>query len=136
MSKSIKSVAIIGAGLMGRQIAGELISCGVNVLLLELSPPKGPRDAWLKKSMKAMKKDQPSPYLSESDLSDAADHYPPISSDDFSETIQREQVQILPCPAPKVLSCFFSLATTVRMLYLYSIVWNTTGNGGETAVLH
>ena len=68
MTTSINKVAIIGAGLMGRQIAGELVSAGVDVLLLELAPPKGPRDAWLKKSLKAMKKDVPSPYLSESDL--------------------------------------------------------------------
>ena len=66
----LRRAAVLGAGVMGRAIAGHLANCGLDVLLLDLpakdsAPGDAPdvRNAIVLDAMKALPKDKPSPIV-------------------------------------------------------------------------
>jgi len=62
MSKTIiKKVAILGAGVMGAQIAAHLVNCGVRVVLFDLAAKEGDKSSVAKKAIKAFRKQNPAP---------------------------------------------------------------------------
>ncbi len=73
MGKGIRKVAVLGAGVMGSGIAAHVANAGVNVLLLDIVPPKvGPgddprsrafRDRFAAGARENLKKQKPSPIM-------------------------------------------------------------------------
>ncbi len=62
MSKFIvKHAAVLGAGVMGAQIAAHLANAGVPVMLFDLAAPQGDRDGIVKKALAGLKKLEPAP---------------------------------------------------------------------------
>jgi len=69
MSKlAIRKVAILGAGVMGSQIAAHMVNANVETLLFELPSPKGDPNSNVLKALEALKKLEPSPLASASKL--------------------------------------------------------------------
>ena len=60
----IKSVAVLGSGVMGSAIACHVAQCGAEVLLLDLPSEEGPRDAIAAGHLKKSLKGKPSPIYS------------------------------------------------------------------------
>ena len=62
MSKfSVKQVAILGAGVMGAQIAAHLVNVGVPVLLFDLPAKEGPKNGIVSRAVEGLKKLKPAP---------------------------------------------------------------------------
>ncbi|MGX9694280.1 3-hydroxyacyl-CoA dehydrogenase/enoyl-CoA hydratase family protein [Achromobacter anxifer] len=62
MSKFVvKHVAVLGAGVMGAQIAAHLANAGVPVTLFDLAAPEGDRNGTVKKALAGLKKLEPAP---------------------------------------------------------------------------
>ena len=62
MSKIIiKKVAVLGAGVMGAQIAAHLVNCGVRVILFDLAAKEGDKSSVAKNAIKAFRKQKPAP---------------------------------------------------------------------------
>ena len=62
MSKFVvKHVAVLGAGVMGAQIAAHLANAGVPVTLFDLAAPEGDRNGIVKKALAGLKKLEPAP---------------------------------------------------------------------------
>jgi len=62
MSKfSVKQVAVLGAGVMGAQIAAHLVNVGVPVLLFDLAAKEGPRNGIVSRAVEGLKKLKPAP---------------------------------------------------------------------------
>ena len=66
----VRRAAVLGAGVMGRAIAGHLANCGLDVLLLDLpaegttpGDDPGARNALVLQALKALPKDRPSPIV-------------------------------------------------------------------------
>lgn len=59
----IKRVAVIGAGVMGSGIAAQVANAGVPVLLLDIVPPEGPRNALAQGAIERMLKADPAPFM-------------------------------------------------------------------------
>jgi 3-hydroxyacyl-CoA dehydrogenase len=59
----VKKVAILGAGVMGAQIAAHLANADVAVLLFDLASPQGDASALAKKAIDALKKMTPAPFI-------------------------------------------------------------------------
>ena len=66
----VRRAAVLGAGVMGRAIAGHLANCGLDVLLLDLpakdtsdGDPPARRNAMVLDALKALPKDKPSPIV-------------------------------------------------------------------------
>lgn len=57
----VKKVAVLGAGVMGSQIAAHLVNCGVRVVLFDLAAKEGDKSAIAKKAIKAFRKQKPAP---------------------------------------------------------------------------
>lgn len=57
----IRQVAILGAGVMGAQIAAHCVNAGFKTLLFDLPAVKGPRNALVEKSIAQMAKINPAP---------------------------------------------------------------------------
>ena len=57
----IKRVAILGAGVMGAQIAAHMVNCGVRVVLFDLPAKEGPKSANINKAIAAFRKQKPAP---------------------------------------------------------------------------
>ena len=57
----IKRVAVLGAGVMGAQIAAHLINCGIRVVLFDLPAKEGDKSAIAKKAIQAFRKQKPAP---------------------------------------------------------------------------
>lgn len=65
MSKFVvKHVAVLGAGVMGAQIAAHLANVGVPVTLFDLASPEGDRNGIVKKALAGLKKLEPAPLAS------------------------------------------------------------------------
>lgn len=60
-TKKIKKVAILGAGVMGAQIAAHFSNAGIPTLLFDLAAPKGPKNGMVNKAIAALKKLKPAP---------------------------------------------------------------------------
>jgi 3-hydroxyacyl-CoA dehydrogenase len=57
----VRKVAILGAGVMGAQIAAHLVNCRVPVLLFDLPAKDGPKNAIVIKAIENLKKLKPAP---------------------------------------------------------------------------
>ncbi|MCX7256653.1 MAG: 3-hydroxyacyl-CoA dehydrogenase/enoyl-CoA hydratase family protein [Polaromonas sp.] len=57
----VKKVAVLGAGVMGAQIAAHLVNCRVPVLLFDLSAKDGPKNAIATRAIENLKKLTPAP---------------------------------------------------------------------------
>ena len=59
--ESISTVAVLGAGVMGAQIAAHCVNAGVNVILFDLPAKEGPPNGIVNKALDGLKKLEPSP---------------------------------------------------------------------------
>jgi len=57
----IRKVAVLGAGVMGAQIAAHLVNCKVPVILFDLPAKEGPRNGIVSKAVDGLKKLKPAP---------------------------------------------------------------------------
>ncbi len=57
----VRQVAVLGAGVMGAQIAAHLVNVGVPVVLFDLPAPEGPKSAIALKAIDNLKKLKPAP---------------------------------------------------------------------------
>ncbi|MDD5295728.1 MAG: 3-hydroxyacyl-CoA dehydrogenase/enoyl-CoA hydratase family protein [Rhodocyclaceae bacterium] len=58
----IRKVAVLGAGVMGAQIAAHLANAGVPVLLFDLAPSEGDGNGVVRKALDGLKKLKPAPF--------------------------------------------------------------------------
>ena len=58
---NVKKVAVLGAGVMGAQIAAHLVNCKVPVLLFDLPAKEGPKNGIVTRAVEGLKKLKPSP---------------------------------------------------------------------------
>jgi 3-hydroxyacyl-CoA dehydrogenase len=58
---SVRKVAVLGAGVMGAQIAAQLVNCKVPVVLFDLPAKEGPKSGIAVKAIDNLKKLKPSP---------------------------------------------------------------------------
>ena len=59
----IQKVAVIGSGVMGSQIAAHVTNAGIPVLLLDIVPKEGDRNALTKNAVERLLKTDPSPFM-------------------------------------------------------------------------
>ena len=57
----VRKVAVLGAGVMGAQIAAHLVNCRVPVVLFDLAAREGPKNGIVAKAVEGLKKLKPSP---------------------------------------------------------------------------
>ncbi len=57
----VKKVAVLGAGVMGAQIAAHLVNVKVPVVLFDLPAKEGPKNGVVNKAVEGLKKQKPSP---------------------------------------------------------------------------
>jgi 3-hydroxyacyl-CoA dehydrogenase len=57
----VRKVAVLGAGVMGAQIAAHLVNCKVPVVLFDLPAKEGPRNGIVTKAIEGLKKLKPAP---------------------------------------------------------------------------
>ena len=57
----VRKVAVLGAGVMGAQIAAHLVNCKVPVLLFDLPAKEGPKNGIVTKAVEGLKKLKPAP---------------------------------------------------------------------------
>jgi 3-hydroxyacyl-CoA dehydrogenase len=57
----VRKVAVLGAGVMGAQIAAHLVNCRVPVVLFDLAAPQGPKNGIVTKAIDNLKKLKPAP---------------------------------------------------------------------------
>jgi 3-hydroxyacyl-CoA dehydrogenase len=57
----VKKVAVLGAGVMGAQIAAHLVNCRVPVVLFDLPAKEGPKNGIVSKAIEGLKKLKPAP---------------------------------------------------------------------------
>ena len=57
----VRKVAVLGAGVMGAQIAAHLVNCQVPVVLFDLPAREGPKNGIVSKAVEGLKKLKPSP---------------------------------------------------------------------------
>ncbi len=57
----VRKVAVLGAGVMGAQIAAHLVNCKVPVILFDLPAKEGPKNSIVIKAIEGLKKLKPSP---------------------------------------------------------------------------
>ena len=57
----VKKVAVLGAGVMGAQIAAHLVNVKVPVVLFDLPAQDGPKNGLVTKAVEGLKKLKPSP---------------------------------------------------------------------------
>ena len=60
---TINQAAVIGSGVMGSQIAAHLTNAGVPVLLLDIVPKEGERNAYAKGALEKLAKADPAPFM-------------------------------------------------------------------------
>jgi len=57
----VRKVAVLGAGVMGAQIAAHLVNVRVPVVLFDLAAKEGPKNGIVMKAVKGLKKLKPAP---------------------------------------------------------------------------
>src|SRR6195952_3325098 len=57
----VRKVAVLGAGVMGAQIAAHLVNCKVPVVLFDLPAKEGPKNGIVMKAVEGLKKLKPAP---------------------------------------------------------------------------
>jgi 3-hydroxyacyl-CoA dehydrogenase len=60
---TVKKVAVLGAGVMGAQIAAHLVNVKVPVVLFDLPAKEGPRNGIALRAIENLKKLKPSPWV-------------------------------------------------------------------------
>ena len=63
----VKKVAVLGAGVMGAQIAAHLVNCKVPVILFDLPAKEGPKNGIVLKAIDNLKKLKPAPLANTAD---------------------------------------------------------------------
>ena len=58
---NVRKVAVLGAGVMGAQIAAHLVNCKVPVILFDLPAKDGPKNGIVSKAVEGLKKLKPAP---------------------------------------------------------------------------
>ncbi len=58
---TVRKVAVLGAGVMGAQIAAHLVNCKVPVVLFDLAAKDGPKNGIVSKAIEGLKKLKPAP---------------------------------------------------------------------------
>ena len=58
---NVRKVAVLGAGVMGAQIAAHLVNCKVPVVLFDLPAKEGPKNGIVSKAVEGLKKLKPAP---------------------------------------------------------------------------
>ena len=58
---NVRKVAVLGAGVMGAQIAAHLVNCKVPVVLFDLPAKEGPKNGIVTKAVENLKKLKPAP---------------------------------------------------------------------------
>lgn len=58
---NVKKVAVLGAGVMGAQIAAHLVNCKVPVVLFDLPAKEGPKNGIVLRAIESLKKLKPAP---------------------------------------------------------------------------
>ena len=58
---NVKKVAVLGAGVMGAQIAAHLVNCRVPVVLFDLPAKEGDKNGIVKRAIDNLKKLKPAP---------------------------------------------------------------------------
>ncbi len=58
---TVRKVAVLGAGVMGAQIAAHLVNCKVPVILFDLPAKEGPKNGIVTKAIEGLKKLKPAP---------------------------------------------------------------------------
>nr|WP_319564962.1 3-hydroxyacyl-CoA dehydrogenase/enoyl-CoA hydratase family protein [uncultured Rhodoferax sp.] len=58
---NVKKVAVLGAGVMGAQIAAHLVNCKVPVVLFDLPAKEGPKNGIVTRAIEGLKKLKPAP---------------------------------------------------------------------------
>ena len=58
---NVKKVAVLGAGVMGAQIAAHLVNCKIPVILFDLAAKEGPKNGIALKAIENLKKLKPAP---------------------------------------------------------------------------
>ena len=58
---TVKKVAVLGAGVMGAQIAAHLVNCKIPVVLFDLAAKEGPKNAIVTRAVDGLKKLKPAP---------------------------------------------------------------------------
>ena len=58
---TVRKVAVLGAGVMGAQIAAHLVNCKVSVVLFDLPAKDGPKNGIVTKAVEGLKKLKPAP---------------------------------------------------------------------------
>ena len=58
---NVRKVAVLGAGVMGAQIAAHLVNCKVPVVLFDLPAKEGPKNGIVTKAIEGLKKLKPAP---------------------------------------------------------------------------
>lgn len=84
----VKKAAVLGAGVMGAQIAAHLANANVPVVLFDLPAPEGDRNGIVTKSLEALKKLSPAPLAAKSklkfiDAANYAEHLPLLQECDL-----------------------------------------------------
>ena len=80
----VKHAAVLGAGVMGAQIAAHLANAGISVTLFDLSAPEGDRNGIVNKALAGLKKLDPAPLASPSRLA----RITPANYDDHLESLR------------------------------------------------
>ena len=57
----VKKVAVLGAGVMGAQIAAHLVNCKVPVILFDLPAKEGPKNGIVTRAVDGLRKLKPAP---------------------------------------------------------------------------
>src|SRR5574337_2000896 len=65
---NVRQAAVLGAGVMGAQIAPHLVNLKVAVVLFDLTAGKGPKNGVVTKAIEGLKKLKPSPIGGADDL--------------------------------------------------------------------
>ena len=63
--RPFRKAAVLGAGTMGAQIAAHLANAGVEVLLLDIAPKEGPKNAIVEQQFRKALKMKPDPFFDE-----------------------------------------------------------------------
>jgi len=73
---NVKKVAVLGAGVMGAQIAAQLVNLKVPVILFDLAAKEGPKNGVALKAIAGLKKLKPSPIgvAADADLIEPANY--------------------------------------------------------------
>ena len=81
---TVKQVAVLGAGVMGAQIAAHLVNCKVPVILFDLPAKEGPKSGIALKAIANLKKLKPSPL----GVADDADLIQPANYEEHLELLR------------------------------------------------